>query len=252
MNYYELLGVSPTADLIQIKKAYLLKAKLYHPDLSSLPNAHELFVEIKTSYAILSNPASRADYDAQLITHPDNDDDVLFPDADEVELARKRTWAARSRAWAFNSALNGLQATTSLSRASWAVLSVLSGIVSVALSMGSAVARAWASPSWKSRLILLAVAYIAAGLFIPAMEIAAMLLMFFAHAVHHGLGRMPWHQTLPYVLCAALGLTLAISHLTSLNDWQELILVSALVPLILLLLRVITPKRAIYTQDLAV
>lgn len=62
MNYYELLGVSHTASIEEIKKAYREKAKQYHPDVNKDKNADNVFKEIHLAYETLVNPSKRAQY----------------------------------------------------------------------------------------------------------------------------------------------------------------------------------------------
>jgi hypothetical protein len=51
--YYEILGVSSDASLDEIKQAFREKAKAFHPDLNSSPNAHETFIAINEAYTFL-------------------------------------------------------------------------------------------------------------------------------------------------------------------------------------------------------
>ncbi len=63
---YEVLGVSKTASAEDIKAAYRRLAKKWHPD--SNPDdatAAERFKELSAAYAILSDPARRAAFDAE-------------------------------------------------------------------------------------------------------------------------------------------------------------------------------------------
>lgn len=54
-DYYKILGVSHNASLEQIKKAYRVKAKKYHPDICKEDNAHEKFVLINEAYAYFNH-----------------------------------------------------------------------------------------------------------------------------------------------------------------------------------------------------
>ena len=63
-NYYEILRVQYSATTEDIKSAYRTLAKRWHPDVCQAPNAHQQFVQIGEAYEILSNPTTRANYDA--------------------------------------------------------------------------------------------------------------------------------------------------------------------------------------------
>jgi curved DNA-binding protein CbpA len=63
-NYYEILEISVSASLDQIKKAYRQKAIKYHPDKHFGDSYFaEKFMEIKDAYDILSIQNKRAEYD---------------------------------------------------------------------------------------------------------------------------------------------------------------------------------------------
>lgn len=62
-DYYEILGISKTADEKEIKSAYRRLAKKYHPDVSTESNAEAKFKEIQEAYAVLSDTTQRSKYD---------------------------------------------------------------------------------------------------------------------------------------------------------------------------------------------
>ncbi len=63
---YEVLGVSKTASAEEIKAAYRRLAKKWHPDSNpGDATAAERFKELSAAYALLSDPARRAAFDAE-------------------------------------------------------------------------------------------------------------------------------------------------------------------------------------------
>lgn len=60
IDYYEVLGVEPSADLKKIRQAYRKQASVCHPDHGG---SHARMVLINEAWSILSNPEIRARYD---------------------------------------------------------------------------------------------------------------------------------------------------------------------------------------------
>lgn len=65
-NHYEVLGVTSSASLDEIRTAYRQKALQYHPDQNINPGAAERFKQINDIYQTLSDDQKRAEYDHSL------------------------------------------------------------------------------------------------------------------------------------------------------------------------------------------
>jgi molecular chaperone DnaJ len=66
-DHYKTLEIHPQASLLEIKKAYRILARKFHPDKNeNEQRATQLFQEVQAAYEILSNPIKRRSYDQEL------------------------------------------------------------------------------------------------------------------------------------------------------------------------------------------
>lgn len=65
-DYYEIMKVDRKATEAEIKRAFRQLANQYHPDKNPSVEAEAIFKEINEAYEVLSDPASRLDYDQRL------------------------------------------------------------------------------------------------------------------------------------------------------------------------------------------
>jgi len=63
IDYYAVLGVSPTASADEISKSYRRLARRYHPDRNKQPGAEEQFKRISEAYEVLKDAEKRQKYD---------------------------------------------------------------------------------------------------------------------------------------------------------------------------------------------
>jgi len=75
-DYYQILGVIPTAEIQVIRAAYKALASIYHPDKNSDPEASTRMKDINEAWSVISDPLTRADYDTQ--RNSKTADDTLF------------------------------------------------------------------------------------------------------------------------------------------------------------------------------
>jgi DnaJ-class molecular chaperone len=85
-DYYELLGVPPTAPVEEVRAAYRKRAGLLHPDRHpGDSDAVKRFCEISNAYDILADPDQRRAYDASCRKkHPESLLDSLSADLESA------------------------------------------------------------------------------------------------------------------------------------------------------------------------
>ena len=80
-NYYEVLGVTPTASIEQIRAVYRDKVRIIHPDSAVVASqtASLQMAEVVRAWSTLSNPALRRAYDEELFGADGEVDDAFPP-----------------------------------------------------------------------------------------------------------------------------------------------------------------------------
>ena len=65
-NYYIILGISSAASMQEIRRAYRILARRYHPDVNPGAESEAKFKTIAEAYKILNDPKKKSEYDAKL------------------------------------------------------------------------------------------------------------------------------------------------------------------------------------------
>lgn len=66
VDYYALLGVSPSADLPEIRRAFIAQAKRHHPDAGGTTM---IMQQLNLAYKTLMSPTAKASYDLKHSFH---------------------------------------------------------------------------------------------------------------------------------------------------------------------------------------
>lgn len=76
VDYYELMQISPRAEIETIRRVYRMLAGRYHPDNRETGDL-DTFIKLKEAYAVLTDPEQRAAYDSRLVQHEAEIDPVF-------------------------------------------------------------------------------------------------------------------------------------------------------------------------------
>jgi len=66
VNHYKTLGLTNAATHTEVRRAYRILARRYHPDVNPGARSEDRFKEISKAYSILSDPEKRAQHDLEL------------------------------------------------------------------------------------------------------------------------------------------------------------------------------------------
>jgi curved DNA-binding protein len=90
VDYYEVLQISPNADQETVHRVYRIQAQRFHPDNLKSGDAQR-FRSVAEAYQILSDPRSRASYDAEHRRgRPRQEEFVVPPASDPQDEAQMR------------------------------------------------------------------------------------------------------------------------------------------------------------------
>jgi len=114
-DFYTILGISRHATAIEIKIAYLMLAKEWHPDKhqnsdeAGRKKAEEKFKDLGEAYSVLGDTSKKADYDLTLHDEQEPDEPEESEEPDESDFythyARPSGWETREDAGIANEAL---------------------------------------------------------------------------------------------------------------------------------------------------
>ena len=82
LGYYNILGINKNTDEATIKINYREKAKQWHPDHNTNPNAIDVFQKISVAYEILKNKKTKIIYDMLSLIYTSKD----FPDLQTIKI----------------------------------------------------------------------------------------------------------------------------------------------------------------------
>ncbi|MFN7922902.1 MAG: J domain-containing protein [Bryobacteraceae bacterium] len=77
VDFYDILGVEPEADMEVVHRVYRILATRFHPDNSESGNI-ERFLAVKAAYEVLGDPQKRKNFDAERKAHQKDEPIPLF------------------------------------------------------------------------------------------------------------------------------------------------------------------------------
>ncbi|KAJ6683677.1 hypothetical protein OIU85_007374 [Salix viminalis] len=100
MSFYELLGITESGTLPEIKQAYKQLARKYHPDVSPPDRVEEYtrrFIRVQEAYETLSDPRMREIYDRDMAKglHLAFSARRRYPYQNDEEMKEKTEWKNR-------------------------------------------------------------------------------------------------------------------------------------------------------------
>lgn len=116
-DYYRILGVSPSAGLTDIRRAYRVQAVRWHPDMHAgeptekVAEAEERFKAINEANGVLSDTSQKAIYDLFYLRHQAG----TSPSYEGTESSQRQT-RAHARTWAYSRAKTNSYAHASQAR----------------------------------------------------------------------------------------------------------------------------------------
>lgn len=93
LDYFKVLDLNTDASVAEIKKAYRIKARMFHPDLNNSPGAKEKFILATEAYDFLISNFNRLG----------NDENAFLMAMEEWEKYRQKKAKARAYAYAQSS-----------------------------------------------------------------------------------------------------------------------------------------------------
>jgi curved DNA-binding protein len=93
-NHYKTLGLTNAASAAEIRRAYRVLARRYHPDVNPNGNSEALFKEIAHAYSVLSDAEKKQQYDLEL----KQDAEAFHQTFERAQEALKRNQRARAYA----------------------------------------------------------------------------------------------------------------------------------------------------------